>query len=70
MTLKEFLLHKTKVGDLVWFTNGSWYLGCTSIDHEDLFIGSLNPELLKREVKTHHYETRDWITKPVLVVTI
>lgn len=70
MTLKDFLLHETKIGDLVWITDGTWYLGCTIIDHEDLFIGSLNPKLLKRKVKNHYYETRDWTIKPVLVVTI
>ena len=42
MTLSEFLLHHTKVDDFVIFRDGGWRIGCTMIDHEDLFIGSLD----------------------------
>lgn len=70
MKLRDFLLYKTEVGDLVWICIGGWYAGCTVIDHEDLFIGSLNPHMLEREVKKSGYERRDWTIKPVLVVEI
>lgn len=71
MTLHDFLLHNTKLGDLVWITtNDGLYVGCTIIDHIDHFIGSLNPSILSKGVKSHHYETRDWTIKPVLVVKI
>lgn len=70
MNLKEFLLYHTKVGDLVWITDEGWYTGCTIIDHEDVFIGSLNPKLLDKKVKKSRYEKRDWTIKPVLVVEI
>lgn len=70
MTLSKLLLRHTNVGDLVWITDCGWYIGCTVIDHEDLFIGSLNPSILSKEVKSYKYETRDWTIKPVLVVDI
>lgn len=70
MTLSNLLLRHTSVGDLVWITDCGWYIGCTVIDHEDLFIGSLNPYILSKEVKSYKYETRDWTIKPVLVVDI
>lgn len=70
MTLQDFLLHKTNVGDLVWVTDCGWYIGCTIIDHEDSFIHSLNPKMLDRKVKNYQYEKRDWTIKPVLVIDI
>lgn len=36
----------------------------------DLFIGSINPTLLIKEVKSYQYENIDWTIKPVLVVEI
>lgn len=75
MSLREFLLHHTDVNDLVWICDNGWYIGCTVIDGEDLFIGSLNPKLLERKVKSHAYTKKDWIIKidemiPVLVVEV
>lgn len=70
MTLNKLLLRHTNVGDLVWITDCGWHIGCTVIDHEDLFITSLNPSILSKEVKSYKYETRDWTIKPVLVVDI
>lgn len=71
MTLKEFLLHKTNVGDLVWIVNGvGHYIGSTIIDCEDAFIHSLNQDLLDHIVVKFYYETRDWTIKPVLVVYV
>ena len=56
MKVAEYLLHHTEVGDLVEFTDGGWRIGITYIDHEDLFIQSLNKNLLNAEVK---YENKD-----------
>lgn len=70
MKLSELLFHHTNVGDLVIFEDDGWQIGCTIVDHEDLFIGSINPAFLIRDVKDYKYETRDWTIKPVLVVDI
>lgn len=70
MKLNELLLRHTNVGDLVMIYDQGWYIGCTIIDHEDLFIGSLNPGLLLRKVKDYRYENRDWTIKPVMIVNV
>lgn len=70
MRLSELLLKHTDVGDLVVFLDSGWQIGCTIIGHEDLFIGSLNPGLLTRNVKSYKYEKRDWTIKPVMVVEL
>lgn len=56
MKVEEYLLKHTEVGDLVEFTDGGWRIGITYIDHEDLFIQSLNKNLLNAEVK---YENKE-----------
>lgn len=70
MTLRDFLLHETPAGRLVAIRDCGWQIGCTYIDHEDLFIGSLNPEILKKKVKDHHYERLHYASEEVLVVDI
>lgn len=70
LRLSELLLKHTNVGDLVVFLDSGWQIGCTIIDHEDLFIGSLNTGLLTRYVKSYKYEKRDWTIKPVMVVEL
>lgn len=56
MKVEEYLLKHTEVGDLVEFTSGGWRIGITHIDSEDLFIQSLNKNLLNAKVK---YENKD-----------
>ena len=56
MTVQEYLLHHTNVGDLVEFTDGGWRIGITYIDSEDLFIQSLSKRLLNANVE---YENKD-----------
>ena len=56
MTVEEYLLKHTEVGDLVEFTAGGWRIGITYIDSEDLFIQSLSRDLLSAKVK---YENKD-----------
>lgn len=70
MTLQEFLLTKTRVGDVVIFTECGWQVGCTRIDNEDLFIRSLDDRLLLREVHRSYYEKRDWLIKEALIVEL
>ena len=66
--VSEVLLKETKVGDLVMFLDDGWEIGCTLIDHEDLFMQSLSIGLLTRYVKSYKYQMFDWTTKPVLVI--
>lgn len=66
--VSEVLLKETNVGDLVVFLDDGWQIGCTIIDHEDLFMQSLSVGLLTRTVKGCKYEERDWTIKPVLVI--
>lgn len=68
MTLREVLLFKTKVDDLILIRKLGWQIGCTIIDHEDLFIRSLDKNMLRTEVKDFRYEKRDWTTKDVMIV--
>ena len=51
MTLKEFLLKKTKVGELCIITDCGYKVGAVWIDHEDLWLGSMHHTLLLHEVK-------------------
>ena len=70
MTLKEVLLHKTKVGDVVIFIDGGWQVGATIIDSEDLFIRSLDSKFLDRKVDEYVYEDIEWCKYKVFVVYI
>jgi len=51
MKVEEYLRYHTDVGDLVEFTDGGWRIGITYVDSEDLFLQSLNENLLNAEVK-------------------
>lgn len=70
ITLRECLLHYTNTGDFVIFMRAGWQIGCTVIDHEDLFIGSIDRDLLNEKVTGYRYEKRDWTIKPVMVIDI
>ena len=71
MKLRDLLLNKTEVYDLVIFKDAGYYIGCTIIDHEDLFIGSLNSKLLDREVNDYYYEEQSmWNRQKVMIVNI
>lgn len=56
MTLQEVLLHHTWVWDMVFIFDAGYYIGCTMIDSEDLFIHSLANELVERPVENASYE--------------
>ena len=70
LSLREFLLRKTNAGDIVIIKDAGWQIGCTMIDNEDLFVYSLNPDILQRKVRNSYYDKRDWANKDVLVIDI
>lgn len=70
MRLRDVLLTKTKVGDLVLIRDVGWQIGCTIIDHEDLFVRSLDERMLNTNVRDFRYEKQDWTTKDVMIVDI
>ena len=51
MTIREFLLHHTNVGDVIVFRNSGWYEGITIIDDEDLFIRLFDETFLDYEIE-------------------
>lgn len=55
MTVGEFCLRKTQVGELCVFREDGWIIGSTWIDHEDLFTMSDN--IRKKEVKSNEWGT-------------
>lgn len=77
MKLGEYLLHKTNVGTLVHIKKSGYNVGCTYIDYEDLFIGSLSKNVLDKEVEEskwdyieHTTEHGDKVISPCLVISI
>ena len=50
-TLGDTLYHKIPAYQYVEITDGGWRIGFTYIDDEDLFMQSLNPKLLDREIE-------------------
>lgn len=70
MTVKELLLERAKIGDIVIFREGGWQIGMTRIDNDGFFIQSLSTWLLCKEVRHHEYTDRDWTSEKVLVVDI
>lgn len=50
--------------------DSGWQIGCTIIDHEDLFVRSLDQNMMSRKVISFRYEKQDWTTKKVMVVNI
>lgn len=59
MPVRDFLLTKTKVGDVVVLRDCGWFVGLTKIDHEDLFIHILDSKsCLNRKIEK--VETDQW----------
>ena len=69
-TLRDFLLHKTDVGDVIRIIEDGWYIACVIIDHEDLFMRGLNPLIFNKEVKHVEYKYQEFMTQPVTVIDI
>ena len=49
MELREFLLRKTRVGELCMIREEGWIIASYWIDNEDLFL--IHPKIAKRKVK-------------------
>ena len=64
MKVEEYLRYHTDAGDLVEFTYGGWRIGITYIDSEDLFIQSLNKNLLNAKVKSENTDRHLWVGNP------
>ena len=56
MNLKDFLLQKTKIGDLCAISDRGYLVATAYIDDEDLFIKYMNYDLLANKVVSHHYD--------------
>lgn len=54
-TLSYFLHHKTQVGEICVIRDYGWDVGIVSIDHEDLWVRGINPQLLDEKVKSDHW---------------
>lgn len=55
MTVIEFCVKKTQVGELCVFRSDGWIIGSTWIDHEDLF--TMDNEIRYKEVKSDEWGT-------------
>lgn len=55
MTVREFCLKKTQVGELCVFRECGWIIGSTWIDHEDLF--TMSDYIKDKEVKSDEWGT-------------
>ena len=58
MTVKEFCLHKTQVGELCVFRDCGWIIGSAWIDHEDLFT-------ISNSISTKEVKKDEWGLLPV-----
>lgn len=61
MTVREFCLKKTQVGELCVFRDEGWIIGSTWIDHEDLF--TMSNAISNKEVKSDEWGTLTVTTK-------
>jgi len=69
LKLSEVLLKKTGVGDIVLIHDSvGWQIGCTMIDNEDLFLQSLDSDMLSKKVEKYEYVEVDWTTRKVMEV--
>ena len=55
MTVRDFCLKKTQVGELCVFRDDGWIIGSTWIGHEDLF--SMSDSVENEEVKSDEWGT-------------
>lgn len=61
MTVREFCLYHTQVGELCVFRGGGWIIGATWIDHEDLF--TISDYIKGKEVKKDEWGNLTVTTK-------
>lgn len=55
LTLREFLLHHTRVYELCVIRDQGWIIATVWVDDEDLFIGNLKEKLLNKTVIDDHW---------------
>lgn len=53
MTVREFCLKKTQVGELCVFRDDGWIVGSAWIDHEDLF--TMSSSIKNKKVKSDEW---------------
>ena len=68
MTVKDFLLHRTKVGDVCVISDCGCDLAYAVIDHEDLFIGGIQRMYLDKTILNTKNEHREWAVNDVTVI--
>lgn len=65
MTVSEFLLHRTKVGDVCIIAEYGYDSAYAVIDHEDLFIAGIAEQYRCKTVLNTKQEQRPWAVKDV-----
>ena len=70
LTLKEVLLNKIPANRFVLIKQSGWTVGCTYIDHEDLFIHSLNDHFLEEKVVDYFETDHESFKKKIFVINI
>jgi hypothetical protein len=68
--LKEVLLQEVPVNTYVSITSGGWRVGFTYIDHEDLFIHSLDSKFLSQNVRSVRKVSDPAFTVPIYEVSV
>lgn len=61
ITVREFCLKRTQVGELCVFRDCGYITGATWIDHEDLF--TMSDRIKKQIVKSHEWGTIQIVTE-------
>ena len=69
-TLGDTLYETIPAYEYVEITDGGWRIGFTYIDDEDLFMQSLNPKLLDREVEQFYTRQNKDFVKPIYRVEL
>lgn len=69
-SLKEVLLHDLPANTYVSITSGGWCVGFTYIDHEDLFIHSLDSTFLSQKVRSVRKVSDPAFNVPIYEVSV
>ena len=57
MTVQEFLLHHTQIGELCVIRDGGWIVATAWIDSEDLFAGNVAPGIRNLTIQSDSWGT-------------
>lgn len=69
-SLKEVLLHDLPANTYASITSGGWRVGFTYIDHEDLFIHSLDSTFLSQKVRSVRKVSDPAFNVPIYEVSV